>query len=196
MGLISHRNINNGWQGQALAEYMPTLTTIGSFAIVILFLLGNTVANTFQQVNDCLEEAQFGQADTCQNNSPQVSDNSNNNNTGNSSGNSTGNNTGNSSGNSSGNSTGNNTGNSSGGGVGNTSGNSTGNTTGDSSGNSTGDSGGNTEESSTMIMTVIQVAVQLPHQKKPKSLTLNQIQVTITRAKIHHFAQMMSILKV
>jgi hypothetical protein len=47
----------NGSRGQALAEYMPTLTTMGVFSIVVLWALGGLLADTFSGVNKCISEA-------------------------------------------------------------------------------------------------------------------------------------------
>lgn len=56
------RNINlrNGWVGQAMAEYMPTLTTIGTFGIIMLASCGVNLANSYGDVNECLESARQG----------------------------------------------------------------------------------------------------------------------------------------
>ena len=48
---------NWAWRGNAIGEYMPTLTLIGVFSISILMVVSREVNARLSEVNDCLENA-------------------------------------------------------------------------------------------------------------------------------------------
>lgn len=56
---------STGWSGQAIIEYMPTLTLIGTFSISILITGGSRLADAYRGITDCIEAAQEGVPCSC-----------------------------------------------------------------------------------------------------------------------------------